>query len=55
MKQESGSNILDEAALAIVRKASKNFPSIPARLAGDGPNYIVPVLFKEERSRSANN
>lgn len=55
VKRESGSNILDEAALAIIRKASKNFPSIPARLAADGVNYVVPILFKEKRSSSANN
>lgn len=55
IKQESGSTILDEAALVIIRKASKNFPSIPARLTREHINYVVPILFKEKRSRSANN
>jgi protein TonB len=55
VRQESGSPILDEAALSIVRKASKNFPSIPNRLAQDQINYVVPILFKEKRSGSANN
>jgi periplasmic protein TonB len=55
VRQESGSTILDEAALVIVRKASKNFPSIPDRVAQEQINYVVPILFKEKRSGSANN
>lgn len=55
IKQESGSTLLDEAALVIIRKASKNFPSIPDRVAREHINYVVPILFKEKRSRAAKN
>jgi periplasmic protein TonB len=53
--QPSGSSILDEAALVIIQKASKNFPSNPERLAKESVSYVVPIHFKEKRSRAASN
>jgi periplasmic protein TonB len=53
--QASGSPFLDEAALAIIRRAAKAFPSIPVSLAPDRISYAVPIHFKEKRSRAEKN
>jgi len=55
VSQPSGSTVLDDAALAIIRKASKNFPSIPDALAGESVHYVVPIHFKEKRTKSVQN
>ncbi|MEW6113049.1 MAG: energy transducer TonB [Thermodesulfobacteriota bacterium] len=49
--QHSGIEILDQAALNIVRKASKRFPKLPERFNTESVNYVVPIVFKEARSR----
>jgi len=44
----SGSPMLDEAALRIIQKAAKKFPSIPDALNKESVDYVVPILFKEK-------
>lgn len=46
----SGSEVLDDAAQEIVRKASKYFPAFPAWVREERLNYTVPIHFKEKRS-----
>lgn len=41
------SQILDDAALKIVRKASSRFPPIPDALVADQVTYQVPIIFKQ--------
>jgi periplasmic protein TonB len=45
----SGSSILDEAALKIVRKAGTKFPPIPEAWNKESVDYAVPILFKERK------
>jgi protein TonB len=49
--QQSGVEVLDQAALNIVRKASKRFPKLPETFMSESINYVVPIVFKETRSR----
>jgi protein TonB len=49
--KSSGLALLDDTALEIVRKASKNFPPIPATVGRDRLGYVVPIIFKKKRSR----
>ncbi|HTY22133.1 MAG TPA: TonB family protein [Desulfomonilaceae bacterium] len=44
----SGFTILDEAAIKIIQKAAKKFPSFPDGLGTDTLRYVVPILFKEK-------
>lgn len=46
VKKPSGYNVLDEAAVTIVKKASRHFPSIPNELMSDSLSYDVPIIFK---------
>lgn len=50
--KSSGSSILDEAALDIIRKASSEFPPIPKSVLNGRLSYVVPILFKDKRSRT---
>lgn len=50
MSRTSGSPVLDEAALDIVRKASERFPPIPPLVQKERITYTVPILFKESRA-----
>lgn len=43
----SGLEILDEAAMKIVKKASSHFPPIPDALMKDQVSYVVPIVFKK--------
>lgn len=43
----SGSEILDEAALEILMKASGHFPGIPASSAHKKISYVVPITFRK--------
>lgn len=43
----SGLEILDEAAVKIVKKASSHFPPIPDALMKDQVSYVVPIVFKK--------
>lgn len=45
--KKSGSEILDQAALKIVEKASTHFPAIPETLGHKRINYVVPITFKK--------
>jgi periplasmic protein TonB len=49
----SGCQILDNAALEILRKAAEKFPSLPAFLDRECLDYTVPIRFKEKRSDGA--
>ena len=49
--ESSGSKLLDEAAMNILRKAASRFPSIPESLSGNRISYVVPIIFKKKRSR----
>jgi protein TonB len=46
----SGCQILDDAALEIVRRASEKFPSLPAAANQESLTYTVPINFIERRS-----
>lgn len=48
IRRSSGSDLLDEAAIETVRKASKNFPKVPATLCTDSLGYAVPIVFKDK-------
>ncbi len=48
VNKTSGHNILDEAAISIVKKASKHFPAIPNELMSDSLTYDVPIIFKKK-------
>jgi protein TonB len=50
MSRTSGSSVLDEAALDIVKKASEKFPPIPPFVQKERITYTVPILFKESRA-----
>jgi len=43
------SNILDDAALKIVEKASSRFPPIPDSVMKEQVTYVVPIVFKKRR------
>jgi protein TonB len=45
--KKSGSEVLDQAALKIVEKASRHFPAIPKTLGYKSINYVVPITFKK--------
>lgn len=45
--KKSGSEVLDQAALKIVEKASSHFPAIPETLGYKRINYVVPITFKK--------
>jgi len=49
--ESSGSKLLDEAAANILRKAASRFPKIPESLSGNRISYVVPIIFKDRRSR----
>jgi protein TonB len=51
IEKKSGSPILDEAALQIIRKAAEKFPCFPDALTGGKVSYVVPIVFKEKRSK----
>ena len=44
----SGCQILDNAAVEIMRKASEKFPSFPASLNRESLGYTVPIRFKDK-------
>ncbi|MFC1835770.1 TonB family protein [Thermodesulfobacteriota bacterium] len=46
----SGSKYLDKAALAIVKKASRDFPPLPKRYSKPSIDYILPIVYNKERS-----
>jgi protein TonB len=46
--ESSGSQVLDDAAVEIMRKASEKFPSLPAVLNRESLSYTVPIRFKEK-------
>jgi protein TonB len=48
IRRSSGSEALDEAALKIVRRASKRFPPLPKDTAADHARYEVPIIFGKE-------
>lgn len=43
----SGYEILDNAAITIVRRASQKFPSIPDEVMSESLSYEVPIIFKK--------
>lgn len=45
--QSSGSEILDEAALDILKKASSSFPEIPSNLSQKKLSYVIPMSFRK--------
>lgn len=45
----SGCQILDNAAIEIMYKASDKFPSLPGSLDGKSLSYTLPIRFKEKR------
>ena len=47
----SGEELLDHAALKIVRTAARKFPRIPAPITRDKLSYVVPIVFKKKKSR----
>jgi protein TonB len=47
--RSSGSPVLDEAALAILQKARKGFPSFPPSFLEDTLTFQVPIHFKSDR------
>jgi periplasmic protein TonB len=47
--KSSGFVILDEAAIKIIQKAAKKFPSFPNGLDTDTLHYVIPIVFKEKR------
>lgn len=47
IKRPSGYNVLDDAAISIVKNASRHFPSIPSELTTDSLSYDVPIIFKK--------
>jgi len=47
----SGSPILDDAALKIIRKTAEKLPPLPAALNGHSDDYVVPILLKEKKGR----
>jgi protein TonB len=46
----SGCQILDDAALEIMRKASDKFPALPEFVNEEGVSYTLPIRFKEKRA-----
>jgi protein TonB len=47
----SGEELLDSAALKIVRTAARKFPRIPATITRDRLSYVVPIVFKKKKPR----
>ncbi len=47
----SGEELLDRAALKIVRTAARKFPKIPATIPRDRLSYVVPIVFKKKKPR----
>ncbi len=47
--QSSESEILDRAAIRIVKKAAREFPSIPETCLKDNIQYVLPIVFKKRR------
>jgi protein TonB len=45
--EHSGSDILDQAAVTIIRKAATNFPPLPLGITSESVTYSVPIIFKE--------
>lgn len=45
--EHSGSDILDQAAVAIIQKAAANFPPLPLGITRESVTYSVPIIFKE--------
>ncbi|MGD9817697.1 MAG: energy transducer TonB [Desulfomonilaceae bacterium] len=45
--QSSGSEILDDAALDILKKASSSFPEIPSNLSQKKLSYVIPITFRK--------
>jgi protein TonB len=43
----SGYEILDNAAITIVRRASQKFPSIPDEVMSESLSYEIPIIFKK--------
>lgn len=48
--RSSGSKLLDDAATRIVRKAARNFPSIPESSYRERISYVVPIDFKPRQN-----
>jgi len=48
--RRSGSDILDEAAVKIVEKASRSFPAIPEEVHEESLSYQIPIVFKKRSS-----
>jgi len=49
----SGCQILDDAALEIMRKASEKFPLLPSAVDQESLTYTVPINFIEKRSHES--
>ncbi|AFM23447.1 energy transducer TonB [Desulfomonile tiedjei] len=49
----SGCQILDNAAVEIMYKASDKFPSLPGFLDGESISYTLPIRFKEKRATAS--
>ena len=47
----TGEELLDSAALKIVRTAARKFPRIPATITRDRLSYVVPIVFKKKKPR----
>lgn len=48
VSRKSGSEILDNAAIQIVEKASSQFPPIPESLGHKKLNYVIPITFRKK-------
>jgi periplasmic protein TonB len=48
IRNGSGSEVLDDAALRIVRRASRKFPPIPVETHLETVSYEVPIIFTRE-------
>jgi TonB family protein len=48
--KRSGSEILDDAAIRIVRKAAKRFPPIPEGMSAQSVSYEIPIIFRKKGS-----
>ena len=49
VSRSSGDQLLDEAAIKIVRAASKKFPRLPDRVAANSVGFDIPICFKERK------
>jgi protein TonB len=47
--ESSKSELLDQAAVRIMEKAAKEFPSIPQTCSKENIRYVLPIIFKKRR------